>query len=236
MITLGKFELYPVSDGFFRLDGGSMFGVVPKVIWEKTNPADSKNRVRLGLRPLVVNTEKEIVLIDTGIGGKGGEKFSSIYGVERSPTLSESLMEIGLCEKDITLVIDTHLHFDHAGGNTFRDETGAIKPAFPNARYIVQKGEWEEAVQPSERTKASYLPENFLPVMESGQMECIEGDQEILSGISVFKTSGHNRHIQLVKIESGGESAVFLTDIIPTRTHMKLPFIMGYDLFPLDTL
>ncbi|MBI1912382.1 MAG: MBL fold metallo-hydrolase [Deltaproteobacteria bacterium] len=234
-MEFGDFRIHPVSDGFFRLDGGAMFGVVPKTIWEKTNPSDEKNRVLLGLNPLLIQTSKENILIDTGIGTRNDERFNSIYGVERKPTLVESLNRLGLKPEDITIVINTHLHFDHAGGNTIKKNDSAT-PAFPNARYIVQKGEWEAAVDPNERTRASYLKEDFEPVMEAGLFELIEGDREIVKGISVFRASGHNRDIQLVKIQSKGQTAVYLSDIIPTVTHLKYPYIMGYDLFPLETL
>lgn len=234
-MEFGDFRIHPVSDGFFRLDGGAMFGVVPKTIWEKTNPSDEKNRVLLGLNPLLIQTAKENILIDTGIGTRNDERFNSIYGVERKPTLSESLNRLGLKPEDITIVINTHLHFDHAGGNTIKKD-GAATPAFPNARYIVQRGEWEAAVNPNERTRASYLKEDFEPVMTAGLFELIEGDREIVKGISVFRASGHNRDIQLIKIQSKGQTAVYLSDIIPTVTHLKYPYIMGYDLFPLETL
>ncbi len=235
-MKIGDFTIHPISDGFFKLDGGAMFGVVPRVIWEKTNPPDEKNRILLGLNTLLIRKGKENILVDTGIGGKGDEKFNSIFAVDRTPCLKDSLAELGLTEKDITMVINTHLHFDHAGGNTIKDDQGNIRPTFPNARYLVQRGEWEDATHANERTRASYLPENFLPVMEAGQMELIDGDREIMEGISVFKTSGHIRHIQLVKVDSQGQTAVYLADIIPTASHIAPPFIMGYDLYPLETL
>lgn len=234
-MDFGEFELYSLSDGFFRLDGGAMFGVVPRAIWEKTNPPDGKNRILLGLNTLLVRTKNDNILIDTGIGGKGDERFNSIYGVERDITLNGSLSEFGLREDDITIVINTHLHFDHAGGNT-KWEDGKAVPVFKNARYIVQRGEWEAAISPNERTRASYRPEDFVPVRDNGQFELIEGDSEIVKGVSVFRTSGHNRDIQLIRIESSGKTAVFLSDIIPTASHLRYPFIMGYDLFPLETL
>ena len=225
MVKLGDFVLEPVSDGFFRLDGGAMFGVVPKVLWEKTNPPDEKNRILLGLNCLLIRKGEENILVDTGIGGKADEKFNSIFAVDRNPSIQDSLSELGLIEEDITIVINTHLHFDHAGGNTLRNAKGNIRPAFPNARYMVQRGEWEDAIHPNARTRASYHTEDFLPLMEAGQMELIDGNQEIVEGISVFKTSGHNRHIQLVKIESHGETGVFLSDIIPTASHIAPPYI-----------
>lgn len=234
-MDLGEIKIHPVSDGTFRLDGGAMFGVVPRNIWEKTNPPDEKNRVVLGINPLLVQAEGKNILVDTGIGDKGDEKFKSIYCVDKKDTLFRSLASLNLTPKDIDIVICTHLHFDHCGGNTIK-ENGIVKPAFPDARYIVQRGEWEAATVPNERTRASYRPEDFLPLMDSGQLDLIEGDGEIVKGVAVFRTSGHNRDIQLVSIRSEGKTAVFLGDIIPTTTHLRLPYIMGYDLFPLDTL
>lgn len=234
-MDLGQVKIFPVSDGTFRLDGGAMFGVVPRNIWEKANRPDEQNRVLLGLNPLLIQAEGKNILVDTGIGEKGDEKFNSIYCVEKKESLPASLGLLGLSPADIDIVICTHLHFDHAGGNTVK-ENGLIRPAFPRARYIVQRGEWEAATSPNERTRASYRPDDFLPLMDSGQLELIEGDGEIIKGVNVFRTSGHNRDIQLVSVRSEGKTAVFLGDIIPTTTHLRLPFIMGYDLFPLETL
>ncbi|CAG0927182.1 putative quorum-quenching lactonase YtnP [Planctomycetaceae bacterium] len=234
-MKLGSIEIFAVSDGEFRLDGGAMFGVVPRAIWEKTNPPDEKNRVTLGLNPLLVRTAEANILVDTGIGGKGDERFNKLYCVDRTRTLNGSLSKAGLRPEDIDIVICTHLHFDHAGGNTVI-EGGKAVPAFPNARYIVQRGEWEAATSPNERTRASYRPVDFVPLMDAGVLELIEGDGEVAKGVSVFRTSGHNRDIQLVAVSSEGSTAVYLGDIIPTTSHLRLPYIMGYDLFPLDTL
>ena len=235
-MDFGEFEIFPVSDGTFRLDGGAMFGVVPRTLWEVSNPPDEKNRVLLGLNPLLIKAGGEKILVETGIGGKGDEKFRSIYGIERNPGLGGSLRKIGLIEEDVSIVINTHLHFDHAGGNTLAGAGGALRPAFPRARYIVQRGEFEKAMSPNERERASYRAEDFVPVKEAGLFELIDGDREITKGVSVFRAPGHNRDIQLVKIESGGRTAVVLSDIIPTAAHLKYPWIAGYDLFPLETL
>lgn len=235
-MELGKFKIHVLSDGFFRLDGGAMFGVVPRPIWEKTNPPDEKNRVLLGLNPVLVETPKDLVLLDTGMGDKGDEKFNSIYGVERSPTLGESIREAGFTEEDVTIVINTHLHFDHAGGNTLVGPDGSSLPAFPGARYIVQAGEVQAALHPNERTKASYRPGDFMPLKDAGILETIDGDGEITEGVMVFRTGGHNRDIQLVSVASEGRMAVFLSDLIPTTAHLNYPYIAGYDLFPTDVL
>ncbi len=234
-MKLGKFTLISLSDGTFWLDGGAMFGVVPKVIWEKLNPADELNRIELGLNPLLIQTGEKNILIDTGIGDKFDEKFKKIFRVDKSQHLLNSLGNIGLKPEDIDIVINTHLHFDHCGGNTCVKE-GKIVPTFPNAKYVIQKGEWENAINPNERTRASYLKENFVPIEEAGQLELIEGDVEILPGIQVYVTGGHTKSHQVVFIEAGDKKAVYLGDLIPTASHIKLPYIMGYDLYPIETL
>lgn len=234
-MEFGGFRIFSLSDGSFRLDGGAMFGVAPKALWEPLCPPDEKNRIPLSIRPLLIRTGSENILVDTGIGDKGGERFNSIYAVDRGRTLSVSLDSVGLSPSDIDMVINTHLHFDHAGGNTVR-EGGGFRPAFPNARYVVQRGEWEAALNPNERTRASYRPYDFVPLMEAGQVELIEGDREVASGVSVIRTGGHNRDNQIVSIRSEGATAVFPGDLIPTARHLRLPFIPAYDLFPLDTL
>src|SRR3990172_7254940 len=235
-MEFGEFEIFPVSDGTFRLDGGAMFGVVPRTLWEVSNPPDEKNRVLLVMNPLLIKAGGEKILVETGIGGKGDEKFRSIYGIERNPGLGGSLRKIGLIEEDVSIVINTHLHFDHAGGNTLAGAGGGLRPALPRARYIVQRGEFEKAMSPNERERASYRAEDFVPVKEAGLFELIDGDREITKGVSVFRAPGHNRDIPLVRIESGGRTAVVLSDIIPTAAHLKYPWIAGYDLFPLETL
>lgn len=235
-MKLGKFELYSLSDGFFRLDGGAMFGIIPRPLWEKENPPDDKNRILLSLRPLLVKTGKENILIDTGIGDKEDAGFRSIYDIHKKSTLIGSLLSLGLRPGDIDVVINTHLHFDHAGSNTVKNSGGKLSPTFPRARYIVQKGELEDALHPNERTKASYLPWNFEPLMEARQLETIDGEVELLSGITAMVTGGHTRSHQSVKIESEGKVAIYLGDFIPTLSHLKNPYIMGYDLYPLETL
>ncbi len=235
-MDLGDFKLYSLSDGAFRLDGGAVFGIVPKTLWEKTSNPDELNRIALGINPLLIMTGADNILVDTGIGDKWDDRSRSIYAIDRTATLTGSLAGEGLKPSDITVVINTHLHFDHAGGNTFIGPGGALRPAFPNARHIVQRGEWEAANAPNERTRASYRQDDFLPVMKEGLLELVEGDKEVVPGVSVFRTSGHNRDIQLVRISSGDSSAVYLSDIIPTVAHLRYPYIMGYDLFPLDTL
>ena len=235
-MRFGDIELFSLSDGIMRLDGGAMFGVVPRVFWEKTNPADELNRIAIGVNPLLLKADGVNILVDTGNGDKFSEKLLKIYGIEREPTLLKSLSDADLRPEDIEIVINTHLHFDHCGGNTLVDASGKLMPTFPNARYIVQKMEWEDATRLNELTKGSYLPENFIPLMQAGRIELVDGDMEVYPGVTVVHTPGHNRGHQSVKIESDGKTAFYLGDMIPTAAHIPLPYIMGYDLYPLELL
>jgi glyoxylase-like metal-dependent hydrolase (beta-lactamase superfamily II) len=237
--TLGDFRLHVLEAGQQRLDGGAMFGVVPKPLWEERIRPDARNRIPLALRCLLVETPNALVLIDNGVGNKEDGKFRDIYGIENagSPTrLEDALREVGYSRGDIDIMIDTHLHFDHAGGNTYKDEAGQIQLSFPNARYFVQKGEFEYAHWKNERIRASYLPHNFDPVLAAGKLELIEGEREIIPGISVLPTPGHTPHHTSVVLRSGGETAIFLADVMPTSAHLPLVWIMGYDVEPLVTL
>jgi glyoxylase-like metal-dependent hydrolase (beta-lactamase superfamily II) len=240
--TLGKLRIHALEGGTQRLDGGAMFGVVPKPLWERRIAADERNRIPLGMRCLLVETPDELVLIETGLGNKEDEKFRGIYGVDnasgagRPDRVHDSLAAAGFRAEDVGIVVNTHLHFDHAGGNTYRDEAGEVRLSFPNARYFVQRGEWDWAHLKNERTQASYLPDNFEPVMAAGRLELVEGDVEIVPGISVYRTPGHCPHHQSVLVSSGGETACFLADVLPTFAHLPLPWIMGYDVEPLVTL
>jgi glyoxylase-like metal-dependent hydrolase (beta-lactamase superfamily II) len=234
-MRLGDFDLMSLSDGVFRLDGGAMFGVVPKPLWEKRAPADANNRIDLGLRPLLVRTGGQTVLIDAGIGSKMRPKEIEIYGIDRRRHLDHALAEAGLGADDIDVVIASHLHFDHVGGFTALVD-GVVQPRFRRARYLVRRAEWEDATHPHERNRASYLTENFVPLEAAGVLDFIEGDGEVLPGLSVWRTGGHTMHHQLIKIESGGRTAVFVADLMPTTAHLDEPWIMGYDLYPMDTL
>ncbi len=235
-MKLGAFEIYPVTDGRFRLDGGAMFGVVPKVLWERCCAADEVNRVPLSLTCLLIRAHGKNILVDTGLGSKEDRRFHQMFAVDRTPTLLESLDGHGLARHDIHMVINTHLHFDHAGGNTMTDGDGTVVSTFPRARYYVQRGEFEDAARANERTKASYRRDNFTPIAHVSQWEFLDGDTELLPGLTVLVTAGHTRCHQSVKIESEGQTALFLGDVIPTVSHVSLPYIMGYDLFPLQTL
>ncbi len=231
-MKLGELLVDVISDGEFGLDGGAMFGVVPKVIWANLIQADDLNRIRLALNCLLIRGEKTI-LVDTGVGDKFDSKLKSRYGIEKPTKLIASLNMLGVSVKDIDYVISTHLHFDHAGGNTIL-QGGKITQTFPNAKYLVQEKEWQDAVEPNERSRASYLPENFMQLEKEGSLQRIKGDRNIIKGVNVKLTGGHTAGHQIVEINSGG--AVYFADIIPTASHLKLPYVTGYDLFPLETI
>ena len=235
-MRLGDLELTPLSDGFLRLDGGAMFGVIPKPLWEKRAPADDRNRIRLGMRPLLVRGSTKALIIDAGIGAKMDPKSVDMYGVDRSSHLDHALADAGLSADDIEIVLASHLHFDHAGGFTDRTAGGSVVPRFRKARYVVRTGEWEDATHPHERNRASYLPENFVPLRDAGVLDLQPDDGQIVPGVRVVRTGGHTMHHQIVMIESGGRTAVFAADLIPTTAHLDLPWIMGYDLYPMETL
>ena len=213
--TLGDLELISVSDGMFRLDGGSMFGVVPKTMWSAVTPPDERNRIPLSMRPLIVRGARTM-FIEEGLGDKEDAKFNEIYGVDRARTLDDSLAEAGLAPDDIDIVLATHLHFDHAGGFTRRDASGRVRPRFPRAQYIVRRGEWEDATHPHERNRASYLTDNFVPLADAGVLQLVDDDQTIMPGVRVRRTGGHTMHHQMAIIESGGRTAVFPADLMPT--------------------
>jgi len=239
--TLGSWTLHAIQAGGQQLDGGAMFGVVPKTLWERRIPADSRNRIPMGMRCLLVEHEAGLVLIDTGAGNKETQKFHEIYGVENAgargrTALEDGIREAGFTPDDVTIVINSHLHFDHAGGNTFRDADGSIRIAFPNARYVVQAGEYHYATHTNERTAASYFPPNFVPVLEAGRLELIDGEREIVPGITAIPTPGHTPYHQGLLLESAGERAFYLADLVPTHAHLPLAWIMGYDVEPLVTL
>jgi methylmalonyl-CoA epimerase len=232
---LGDLELVSLSDGLFRLDGGAMFGVVPKTLWEKRAPADDRNRITLGMRPLLIRGERTI-LIDAGCGDKMDEKSAGIYGLDRRYHLDHALADAGVSAEDIHIVIASHLHFDHVGGFTRRTPDGRIVPRFPRARYVAHRGEWEDATHPHERNRASYLQEDFVPLADAGVLDLVGDDTEIAPGVRFRRSGGHTRHHQVVVIESNSRTAVFTADMYPTAAHVPDPWIMGYDLFPMDTL
>ena len=235
-LTLGSLSLTPILDGFFRLDGGAMFGVVPRVLWEKVAPPDDRNRIRLAMRAWLVRGGGQTILIDAGAGGKLDAKTGSIYGFEGVPSLDVSLREAGVGLEDIDLVVASHLHFDHAGGFTTRDADGTLRPRFPHARYSVRRGEWDDALHPHERNRASYFAENYVPLADAGVLDLVDEDGEVAPGVRVRRTGGHTQHHQIVEIHDGGHTAIFAADLLPTAAHVPLPYIMSYDLYPMDTL
>jgi len=233
--TLGELEVIAVCDGFIRLDGGAMFGIVPKPLWSKQVYSDERNRITLAMRSLIVRGARTMI-IDAGLGDKESAKFHDIYGVDRSRNLDHTLAEAGLAVDDIDIVLATHLHFDHAGGFTTRAADGTVKPRFPRAQYVVRRGEWEDATHPNARNRGSYLQDNYVPLAEAGVLQLVDEDRTIMPGVRVRRTGGHTMHHQIVLIESGGRTAAFAADLMPTTAHLSDAWIMGYDLYPLDTL
>jgi glyoxylase-like metal-dependent hydrolase (beta-lactamase superfamily II) len=243
--TLGRWRIHAIQAGGQQLDGGAMFGVVPKTLWERRIAADVKNRIPMGMRCLLVEHDDGLVLIDSGVGNKESAKFHEIYGIENQAesassagrtALEAGIALAGFAPADVSLVINTHLHFDHAGGNTWRNEGGEVHATFPNARYVVQRGEVEYARRANERTSASYFPHNWDVIFGADRFDLIEGPRELRPGISVRLTPGHTPHHQSVMLRSGGETLCFLGDVVPTAHHLPLPWIMGYDVEPLVTL
>jgi len=239
--TLGRWRIHAIQAGGQKLDGGAMFGIVPKPLWERRMPPDERNRIQLGMRCLLVEHPSGLVLIDTGAGNKENEKFYDIYGVENAgnpgPTkLEDGLRALGARPEDVSLVIDTHLHFDHAGGNTTRGADGGVVATFPKARYVVQQGEYEYATHTNERTAGSYFAHNFVPLAQDDRFDFVIGECEILQGIRVIPTPGHTPHHQGILLESDGERAFYIADLAPTSAHLPLAWIMGYDVEPLVTL
>jgi glyoxylase-like metal-dependent hydrolase (beta-lactamase superfamily II) len=244
---LGRTRIHALQAGGQRLDGGAMFGVVPKPLWEKRIPADERNRIALGMRCLLVEHPDGLVLLDTGVGDKENAKFIEIYGIEASVVghrtmLDAALAAAGYTAADVKVVINTHLHFDHAGGNTAL-APGAVAgpdapaiPAFPNARYFVHRGEHHYATHTNERTAASYFARNWEPLVASGQLTLAESGVDLVPGIRYRATPGHTPHHQSILVDGGGETALFLGDVCPTAAHVPLPWIMGYDVEPLVTL
>ena len=241
--TLGTLRIHALQAGLQRLDGGAMFGVVPKSLWERKIPADERNRIPLGMRCLLIEHPDALVLIDSGVGDKENEKFAAIYGIENAPVgargptqLESALAEAGFAPSDVSLVINTHLHFDHAGGNTRRGHDGSPVLSFPNAHYVARRGEWDWAHHTNERTAASYFGHNYDPIQAAGRLELVDEDREVLAGISLRRTPGHTPHHQGILVESAGERLFYLADLAPTAAHVPLPWIMGYDVEPLVTL
>jgi glyoxylase-like metal-dependent hydrolase (beta-lactamase superfamily II) len=236
-VQLGDYRVEIVPDAEFRLDGGAMFGVVPRALWSRVAEPDAENRVRLQANCLYVEAAGERILVETGMGDKWTPKLASIYGLERRRALGETLRAVaGRAPEDVTVVVNTHLHFDHAGGNTTLDAEGRAVPSFPNARYFVSRAEYEHAESPHERDRASYLPENWRPLAESGQLELKPDAYEVVPGLTMETVPGHSRTMQCARLTSGGQSLFCFADLVPTRAHLAPAWVMGYDLYPVETV
>ncbi len=236
-MQFGDYRVEIIPDTEFWLDGGAMFGIVPRELWSRVCPPDDRNRIRLNMNCLFIEAGDERILIDTGIGDKWSPRQAEIYGIDRKQTLNESLREYAEADsEDVTIVINTHLHFDHAGGNTVRDADGRLTPAFPNARYFVSRSELAHAEAPHERDRASYLPENWQPLRESGQLELKDESYEVVPGLAMQTIAGHSRTMQSARLDRGGKTLFAFADLVPTRAHVRLPWIMGFDLYPVETL
>ncbi|HEX6466331.1 MAG TPA: MBL fold metallo-hydrolase [Terriglobales bacterium] len=233
-IVFGDFELTILSDGTYLLDGGAMFGVVPKPMWEKKIKADQQNRIVCGTNSVLVRTASgKTVLIETGIGNKLPEKLAGIYQCQAQ--LLNSFAAAQVKPEEVDIVINSHLHFDHCGWNTHR-QGNEVVPTFPNARYFAQRGEWEHGQAQYERDRISYISDNYDPLVRTGQMQLLEGDAKIMPGISVAIFPGHTRNLMAIMLQSGGKTACYISDVIPTTAHLDLAWVMAYDLYPLENI
>ncbi len=232
--SVGDFEITVLTDGFFYLDGGAMFGVIPKPLWRKRAPADAENRILLGTNTVVMRDGKRTIVIETGIGDKLSEKQRNIYAAKA--LLPAAFEAAGIAPESVDMVINSHLHFDHSGWNTRRDGAGKLTATFPNARYFAQRGEVEDGRRQRERDGVSYMADNYEPLVASGQMTLLDGAAEIAPGIRVELFPGHTPQLQAIHIESGGEHACYISDLIPTSAHLDLTWGMGYDLDPLTVI
>ena len=236
MAQIGSYSLYTIETGRLGLDGGAMFGIVPKPLWERRIPADDRNRIPLAMRCLLLEGEGRVILIDNGVGDKYDKKFADIYAIDQeSADLHGSLREAGFSAEDVTDVVLTHLHFDHCGGTTRRGEEG-LELTFPNARHYVQRSHWEWARNPNKREAASFLAENLDPLAESGRLQLVDGPESLFPGIEVITVDGHTEAQQLVKITDAERTLVYAADLLPTTAHLRDTWIMAYDVRPLQTL
>lgn len=235
-MKFGEFEIHLLTDGTFKLDGGAMFGIVPKPLWTRERAADERNRMLLSCNCPLIQTGKHNILIDCGLGRKWNEKQRDIYAIEDRPRLIEDLAAVGLKPSDITILLHTHLHLDHAGWNTQLNAKGELEPVFVNARHIVERRELEVARRPNEIQRGTYLSSNIAPIDAEKAWDTFEDTREIVPGVTVFRTGGHTFGHLAVRIESGGQKALFIGEMMPTTAHRHLPWIMAYDLYPLETL
>ena len=236
-MQFGDYRVEIIPDTEFRLDGGAMFGVVPRNLWSQVCPPDEQNRIRMNMNCVFIEGSNERILIETGIGEKWSAKHTEMFGISRQQSLADSLRSIAGVESDsITIVINTHLHFDHAGGNTALDGVDQLLPAFKNARYFIARDELAHAEAPSERDRASYLPDNWRPLQTSGQLELKDANYQVVPGLTLQTYPGHNRSMQCWQLKSGGKTVFGFADLVPMRAHVPLAWIMGYDLYPVETL
>jgi glyoxylase-like metal-dependent hydrolase (beta-lactamase superfamily II) len=234
-VRIGACDVIRLLDGTFRVDGGAMFGVVPRTLWAPQAAPDAENRITLALNCYLVRTPEATVLLDTGVGPDVGRRYADFYTVERRPGLVESLAGLGIGPDGVDIVVNSHLHFDHCGGNTLKTDAGGWTPAFPKARYVVQRGEWDQALDPVERDKPSYKPERLRPLLAAGRLSLSEGDGPIAAGVEAILVAGHTAFHQGVKVSSAGQTFFYLADAVPTTAHIGLEAIMSYDLYPVDT-
>jgi glyoxylase-like metal-dependent hydrolase (beta-lactamase superfamily II) len=236
-MQFGDYRVEVIPDTVFHLDGGAMFGVVPRTLWERQAAPDERNRVALNANCLYIEAGSERILVDTGLGDKWTAAEADRFGIGRQRTLAEALRNLaGITADDVTIVVNTHLHFDHAGGNTEHDDEGALRPAFSRARYFVSRREFEHAQTPSERDRASYLSDNWTPLASSGQLELKDDDYEIVPGLTMETVPGHSRTMQCLRLDRGGRVLFGFADLLPTVSHLPLAWVMGYDLYPAETV
>jgi glyoxylase-like metal-dependent hydrolase (beta-lactamase superfamily II) len=236
-MNFGQFELHTIETGWLALDGGAMFGVVPKNLWNRSIDADEQNRIPMTMRTLVIKYQDRVILVDTGAGNKNSEKFNRIYGIDTSQhEMITKLSHLGISLNDVTDVIQTHLHFDHAGGAVSFNASGDPEITFPKARYYVQKHHWNWATKPSMKDRASFIPQDFMPLQEAGNLELVDGPEELFPGLELVVVNGHTVSQQLVRVRDGERSILYCADLIPTQHHVPAPYVMGYDLMPLVSL
>lgn len=231
-MRLGKLDVQLVDDGTFWFDGGVIFGIVPRTVWSRLAQPDERNRIRLGLNSLLIRSGNRTALVETGIGRNMTPRQKDIYGIDDSTDLLRALAAHGVRPEDVHVVINTHLHCDHAGWNTRRDERGRLVPTFPRARYVVQRGEWQAATHPTDLTTVSYRPEHFVPLADCGVLELIDGEAEVAPGVHVLPAPGHTPHHQAVLLKSEGQTACFTGDLIPTSMHLRKAYFCAFDASP----
>ena len=234
--VLGDFGLTWLNGGRFELDGGAMFGVVPKVLWQKKYQSDERNYIPMNAWPILVNANGRHILIETGLGNKMSEKQKQIFRVRETWQVPQELEAMGMSREDVDCVILTHFDFDHAGGLIMQDERGNLVPTFPNARYIIQRREWEDVLNPNKRSINTFWPINYEVMKDSRNLELVDGDAEVAAGVTVTHTGGHNRGHQIVRLESKGQVALHLADLLPTHVHFNPLWVMAYDNYPLDAI